>query len=332
MNIYQPGLRTQVPKYSLLLAFGAIYIIWGSSYLGIRFAVETIPPLFMGGLRFFVSGVLIFTWMAIRGAGIPRPPLFLPMAVVGIPLVSITYGLLSYAQQTVPSGMAALLMSMIPMWIVIFDWIRPQGIQPKWPVIIGIGFGIAGVGLLVSSGDLEVGDSVSIGGAAMLIVSSISWSLGSIASRHVPQPGSKAQGASIIMISGGSILLIISALAGEISNPELGSITPKSWLALAYLILFGSIGHLSYIWLLSVTSAARVATYAFVNPVVAIILGILLADETLSLRTVLCTAVIIFSVMIIVLTTSHDNGRSSESKPSISYEEKIKRKSYESTT
>jgi drug/metabolite transporter (DMT)-like permease len=291
--------------------------------------VETIPPLLMAGLRFFVGGLLIFTWMAIRGANFPRPALLLPTAAIGIPLVSITYGLLNYAQQTVPSGMAALFLSMIPMWIVIFDWIRPLGIRPKWPVFFGIGLGVVGVGLLVNSGGFQGDGSVSIGGASMLIFSSISWSLGSIASRHVPQPDSKVQGASIMMISGGAILLIASQLAGEISNFDFRSITIKSWLALAYITFIGLIGHISYIWLLSVTSAARVATYAFVNPVVAIILGILLAHETLSLRTILCSTVIISSVMIIVLTKSTVSGRSGYSAGSSQFNINKRKKLHE---
>ncbi len=297
------------PKTKTVLAFSVIYLVWGSTYLAIRIALESLPPIFIAGVRFFMGGSLLAAWMYVREARRPGSPSWLPTAAVGIPLVTVTYGFLLTAQQTVPSGQAALFFAMTPVWIVVLDWARPNGVRPRWPVMAGICLGIVGVGLLVNPGGLPDGDGVSIRGAAMLLIATISWSSGSILSRHVPQPASKALSTGIMMISGGTVLLLISSLKGEIAAIAPASISLKSGLALAYLIGAGISGLSAYIWLLSVTSPARVATYAFVNPVVAILLGTLLAGETLSLRTTLCSIMIIAAVMTIVLVkVRHEKG------------------------
>ncbi|UCC44415.1 MAG: EamA family transporter, partial [Candidatus Zixiibacteriota bacterium] len=261
--------------------------------------------LLVAGARFVISGLLIFAWVSARGVRLPRMKLWLPVATIGVPLVAITYGFLFWAQQTVPSGLAALFYALTPIWMVLFDWISPKGTLPAWPTQAGIGLGITGVALLVNPDGLQNSNGIHPAGAGLLLVSTICWSLGSIWSRHVPQPHSRAQTASIMMISGGVLLLLVSLFTGEIHDLNLASISTKSWLALAYLVLVCLIGHPAYIWLLSVSSASRVATYAFVNPIVALFLGMLLADETLSLRSVICSVVVISSVMIIVLTGQH---------------------------
>lgn len=295
-----------VSRTKTVLAFGVIYLVWGSTYLAIRFALESLPPVFTAGMRYFIGGSLLTAWMYAREARRPRLSSWLPTAAVGIPLVAVTYGFLLTAQQTVPSGLAALLFAMTPVWIVLLDWARPNGVRPRWPVMVGIGLGIVGVGLLVNPGGLPGGGGVSIRGAAMLMVSTISWSLGSILSRHIPQPASKALSTGIMMISGGTVLLLVSSLKGEIAAIAPASISLKSGLALAYLIATGIMGLSAYIWLLSVTSPARVATYAFVNPVIAILLGVMLAGEMLSLRTVLCSIMIVAAVMTIVLVRARN--------------------------
>lgn len=299
--------QTGPPRQSgakVVLAYAAIYLLWGSTYLAIRFVVESLPPLLMMGFRFFTAGALLFSLLLLRGVGLPRFSLWLSAAAVGVPLVTITYALLARAQQTVPSGLASLINSTIPMWIVIFDWIRPRGIRPSRTAVAGIVLGISGVGLLANPPGQWSGSGVSVLGAAMVTGCSISWALGSILSRHVRQPVSKVQASGMMMMTGGALLVLVASLAGEAPDLEFGPDYLRAWLALAYLIAVSMIGHTSYLWLLSVSSASKVASYAFVNPVIALILGALLAGEPVSLWTALCSVMIISAVMIIVLGKS----------------------------
>jgi drug/metabolite transporter (DMT)-like permease len=292
---------TEHPKIKVILGFAAIYIIWGSTYLAIRFAVDTLPPFMMAGLRFVLGGLLFYAWARIGGAEKPQPSHWWPAALIGLLLAGGGTGLVSWAEVTVPSGLTALLVAMVPMWIVLADWVRPGGVRPTRLMVLGLLLGFAGVGLLIDPTNMTGADDIDKFGAFLVIVATISWATGSIYSRHAHQPKSKTVGAGMQMICGGFGLLIASGLTGEFSGFDYGSVTFESWLALGYLITIGSGAFAVYIWLLAASTPAKVATYAYVNPIIALLLGNLLAGEALNVRMVGCSAMIIVAVVIIIM-------------------------------
>jgi len=225
--------------------------------------------------------------------------------VTGALLLFVGNGGVSWAEQTVPSGIAALLVATVSLWLVIVDWLRPGGVKPAPRVAMGLLMGFAGLALLVGPAHLGGSERVDPRGAAVLVVASLAWACGSLYSKHGGMPNSPMLGVAMQSFAGGVILLIAGLFAGEFHALHLGTILHRSWLALAYLIVFGSgIGFSAYIYILHKSTAARVATYAFVNPVVALFLGWLIAGETITLRTVIAAAVILTAV-ILVITAPH---------------------------
>jgi drug/metabolite transporter (DMT)-like permease len=225
--------------------------------------------------------------------------------VTGALLLFVGNGGVSWAEQTVPSGIAALLVATVSLWLVIVDWLRPGGVKPAPRVAMGLLMGFAGLALLVGPAHLGGSERVDPRGAAVLVVASLAWACGSLYSKHGGMPSSPMLGVAMQSFAGGVILLIAGLFAGEFHALHLGTILLRSWLALAYLIVFGSgIGFSAYIYILHKSTAARVATYAFVNPVVALFLGWLIAGETITLRTVIAAAVILTAV-ILVITAPH---------------------------
>jgi drug/metabolite transporter (DMT)-like permease len=205
----------------------------------------------------------------------------------------------------VPSGIAALLVATVSLWLVIVDWLRPGGVKPVPRVAMGLLIGFAGLALLVGPAHLGGSERVDPRGAAVLVVASLAWACGSLYSKHGGMPSSPMLGVAMQSFAGGMILLIAGLLAGEFHALHFGAISLRSWLALAYLIVFGSgIGFSAYIYILHKSTAARVATYAFVNPVVALFLGWLVVGESITLRTVIAAAVILTAV-ILVITAPH---------------------------
>jgi drug/metabolite transporter (DMT)-like permease len=214
-------------------------------------------------------------------------------------------GGVSWAEQTVPSGIAALLVATVSLWLVIVDWLRPGGVKPVPRVVMGLLMGFAGLALLVGPAHLGGSERVDPRGAAVLVVASLAWACGSLYSKHGGMPSSAMLGVAMQSLTGGVILLIAGLFAGEFRELHLGTISTRSWLALGYLIVFGSgIGFSAYIYILQKSTAARVATYAFVNPVVALFLGWLILGEAITLRTVIAAAVILTAV-ILVITAPH---------------------------
>lgn len=290
-------------RAEIALAFAAIYVIWGSTYLAIRFAIETVPPLLMAAVRFLVAGSLLYAWLRWRGAARPAPVHWRAAAVVGACMLLGGNGAVVWAEQRVPSGVTALLVAMVPLWMVLLDWARPGGRRPTLTVVTGLALGLAGLLLLVGPEQVLGGEHVDHAGALMLAFGCLAWSLGSVYSRHAPLPASPQLATAMEMLAGGALLLAAAALRGELPQVELAAVSARSLLAIAYLVVFGSLVAFSaYIWLLRQTTAARVSTYAYVNPVVAMLLGWAFAGEPLAPRTLLAAAVIVGGVVLITVS------------------------------
>ncbi len=289
----------------MLAAFAAVYIIWGSTYLAIRFAVETVPPFLMAGTRFVIAGAILYAWMRMRGTPAPTRIQWRTAAIIGGLLLMGGNGVLAWAEQTVPSGLAALMIATVPVWMVLLDWLRGSRVRPNAGVSIGLALGLFGIALLVGPANLAGGNQVSTIGVAALTFSAMSWAIGSFYARRAPLPAASLLGTGMEMLTGGALLLIAGLLTGEFSQLKIDQVSPRSLLAFGYLIVFGSlVGFSAYTWLLRVTTPARASTYAYVNPVVAVFLGWALAGEALTLQTVIAAAVIIGAVVIITTQQS----------------------------
>ncbi len=286
--------------FLLVGAFLAIYLVWGSTYLAIRYAIETIPPLLMASGRFLVAGIAVYFWARWRGTPTPDRAGWLAAAVVGALLLLGGNGGVVWSEQHVPSGLAALLVSTVPLWMVLLEWSRRDGQRPQLQTMVGIVAGFVGVGLLVGpSGGWSAG-RVPWVPALVLIGASLSWSLGSILSRGPAMPRSPVLAGGMQMISGGTFLLGASLLRGEWAMFRLEQVSLRSAIGWAYLVFFGSlVGFTAYVWLLREVSPASVSTYAFVNPAVAVFLGWAMADEPLTPRVLLSMGLIIIAVLLV---------------------------------
>ena len=284
-----------------MLAFAAVYIIWGSTYLAIRYAVETIPPFFMAGCRFVIAGAALYLWSRAGGAARPSRRDWAGAALIGALLLLTGNGGLCWAEQRVPSGLAALLLASIPIWMVLLDSLRSGGTRLGLQVIGGMAMGVAGLALLVGPAHLWGSSRVNLAGAAVLMLASFSWSLGSILSHKVKLPPSSLLAAAMEMLAGGALLLLLGVLSGEGLQLHLSGVALRSLLGLVYLILAGSLlGFTAYLWLLRSVPTARVSTYAFVNPAVAVFLGWALGSEPLTGRELLASVTIIAGVAILI--------------------------------
>ena len=299
-----------------MASFAAVYVIWGSTYLAIRVGVETIPPLMLAGLRHFTVGALLYPLVRWKTRDRLTALHWKTAIVTGCLLLFVGNGGVSWAEQVVPSGITALLVTMVSLWLVIVDWLRPGGHRPVPRVLFGLILGFAGVGLLVGPAHLGGSERVDLRGVAVLVIACFSWACGSICSKHGSMPTSALLGAAMQSFAGGVVLLIAALISGEFHRFHFGAVSWRSWVALAYLVVFGSgIGLSAYLYILQKSTAARVATYAFVNPVVALFLGWLIADEVISLRTVVA-AVIILTAVVLVITAPHRPHEPKEPVPS----------------
>ncbi len=289
-------------RAKIVAAFAAIYVVWGSTYLAIRYAIETMPPFLMAGTRFVIAGAMLYAWAAIRERARPTRRQWVNTAIIGTLLLTVGNGAVSWAEQHVPSGVAALVVAITPLWMVTFEFLRPGGDRPTARIIAGIALGILGLVLLIGPGEVMGGVGVDPRGAVVLLIGSLSWAGGSIYSRSLVLPSSARLSSAMQMLAAGTLLLLIGALAGETSRVSLDAMSLKSVLAVGYLIVFGSIvGLTAYGWLLTVSSAASVSTYAYVNPVVALFLGWALADEPITARTLVAAGVVLAGVALITL-------------------------------
>lgn len=289
-------------KAKLALAFAALFTIWGSTYLAIKFAVETIPPYLMSGARFTVAGAILYLIARLRGSPNPTRREWTDGAVVGTLLLTCGNGVVGWAEQKVPSGITALLVASVPIWMVLIDWARPRGKRPNALVTLGLLLGLAGVGVLAAPGfGGESKPGVGLG-AAMLIVGSIAWAAGSIYSRQSARPESAQMSTAVQMLTGSVTLILVGILMGELNRFDAGAITAKSLFAWAYLVTFGAIiGFTAYAYVLRETTPAKASTYAYVNPVIAVLLGWAFANEPITMRTVVGAGIILAGVAMISL-------------------------------
>lgn len=291
------GAAPALPK--VLAAFAAVYVVWGSTYLAIRYAIETLPPFLMAGGRFLLAGGALYAFVRLRGT--PRPPWvhWRSAAVVGGLLLTVGNGGVVWAERTVPSGVVALLVAMVPLWMTLMEWLRPGGRRPAGRTVAGLAIGFAGMVLLV--GPLEAGGGgVDLAGAATVLVATLAWAAGSIYSRGAALPDDPLLATGMEMIAGGALLAAVGLARGELGSFDPGAVSTASAVAFAYLVTFGSlVGFTAYVWLLRVSTPARVSTYAYVNPVVAVLLGWMIAGEALNARIAGAAAVIVAAVAMI---------------------------------
>jgi drug/metabolite transporter (DMT)-like permease len=306
-------------KTKVWTALLAIYIIWGSTYLAIRFAVETIPPFFMAGTRFLISGLILYTWRRLAGDPSPTRRQWRSAAIVGLLLLLGGNGVVSWAEQHVASGIAALIVASIPLWVALIDAVRPHGIKPDWKIVTGLLIGFGGIVLLVwSSGGQSSAEGMTFAGVAALLLAAFLWSLGTLYGRDAEMPKSSLMGTAIEMLAGAAGLFAAATVLGEWKMIDLAAISGRSLLGLAYLIVAGSlIGFTSYSWLIRNAPVSLAATYAYVNPVVAIFLGAWLAKEVINLPIVLSALVIIASVVVINLSKKARPREEPEAAPSV---------------
>src|SRR5215467_9162230 len=289
----------------VLAAFAAVYVVWGSTYLAMRVGIETIPPLMLAGLRHFTVGVVLYPILRWKTGVRPTATHWKTAAVTGVLLMFVGNGGVCWAEQVVPSGITALLVAMVSLWLVIVDWLRPGGHRPVPKVIVGLVLGFGGMALLVGPAHLGGSERVDLRGVTVLVVACFAWACGSLYSKHGGMPSSPLLGVAMQALVGGPVLLLAGVFSGEIHRFYIADVAWRSWIALAYLIVLGSgIGFTSYLYILKKSTAARVATYALVNPVVALILGWLVAGETISLRTVVA-AIVILTAVVLVITAPH---------------------------
>lgn len=285
----------------VLAAFAAVYLLWGSTYMAIIFALKTMPPLLMAGARFLLAGAVLYGVMRLRGEPAPARRHWRTTAIIGALLLLCGNGGVTLAERTVPSGIAALLVAMVPMWMALLEWLRPGGSRPTARTLLGLLVGFAGIVVLVGPGALGR-EGVDLFGAGLVMAGSLAWAGGSIYSRGADLPKSALLATGMEMLWGGAWLTLAGALTGELGRVDPSAFSTESILAYLYLVVFGSlVGFSAYIWLLGVSTPARVSTYAYVNPVVAVLLGWWLLDEPLTPRVLGAAAIIVLAVAVITM-------------------------------
>ena len=290
----------------VIIAFGLVYLVWGSTYLAIRVGIESFPPLLLAGSRHLLVGLILYPILRWKAGVRPTPSHWRISFITGFLLLFIGNGGVCLAEQTVPSGITALLVATVSLWLVLVDWLRPGGTRPGPRVVVGLLLGFGGLALLVGPKNLGGAGRVDPFGVGILVIASLAWASGSVYSKHAGGlSGSPLLGVAMQSLAGGASLWIAGILTGELGALHLGAISARSWIALAYLVVFGSgLGYTAYLYILKKSTATRVATYAFVNPVVALFLGWLFVGETINLRTVIAAAVILTAVLL-VITAPH---------------------------
>jgi len=298
------------PRLQVASAFAAVYIIWGSTYLGIRFAVETIPPFLMAGGRFIVSGIILYAWVQSRTPARPTLNQWKSAAIIGGLLLLGGNGVVAWAEQWVPSGITALIIASSPISFVLIDALQRKT-PPTMDVVSGLVLGTVGIFLLIDPTRLIAGDEISLPGAFAIVLATVAWSYGSLYSRKADLPSSPLLATAMEMLAGGVLLTLTGLLLGEMGRLDIGAISSQSLFAVLYLIVFGSlIAFTSYVWLLRVASPAMVSTYAYVNPVIAVLLGWLIGNEAMNGRIFVAALIIVGAVAIITTFNARRTARS----------------------
>jgi drug/metabolite transporter (DMT)-like permease len=298
-----PAVQPPVSRASTLviIAFGLVYVVWGSTYLAIRVGIESFPPLLLAGSRHLLTGLILYPILRWKTGVRPTAAHWRMSFITGTLLLFVGNGGVCVAERTVPSGVTALLVATVSLWMVLVDWLRPGGTRPGPQVLAGLLLGFGGLALLVGPKNLGGSGRVDPVGVGILVVASLAWASGSVYSKHVGGSGSPLLGVAMQSLAGGACLWIAGIVSGEVSALHLSAVSARSWVALGYLIVFGSgVGFTAYIYILKKSTATRVATYAFVNPVVALFLGWLLIGESITLRTVIAAAVILTAVLLVI--------------------------------
>jgi drug/metabolite transporter (DMT)-like permease len=294
---------THRPTWKTLLAFAIIYLVWGSTFLAISIGVRQVPPFLLAAIRFLIAGLILYLWMLARGERSPTARQWASISFLAILIFVVDYGLLFWAEQRVPSGVAAVVVAIIPAFMAISEivFLRTQKLTIR--LAASLLTGLAGVAVLMSRSLNFGGAPIDARGAAALIIASIGWSIASAFQRKLPLPTSKVMSSGAQMLAGGIFLAITAALLGEFHNFHPAAVSRQAWLALLYLIIFGSIiAFTAYVWLIHHESPTKVGTYAYVNPVVAVVLGYFFANEPLGPRTIAGTVLILISVIVITTT------------------------------
>lgn len=290
---------------ALLLAFAAIYLIWGSTYLGIRIAIESMPPFLMAAGRFLIAGAILLAALKLRGAPWPTARQWRTNAVIGTFLLLGGNGLVVWAELTIPSGITALLIGIGPLFIVLTEWAWPGGSRPTLVTMAALLLGFAGVTWLAAPWQNHAGGGLNPGGVLAILGACIFWAIGSIYSRHAKHGADPFVAAALQMLGGGAALAVVASFHGDFRQFDLAAITTRGWGAFAYLVGVGSlVGFSTFVWLMKHSTPARVATYAYVNPVVAVFLGWLILHEPITARTLVASAIIVAAVAIITTEKS----------------------------
>ena len=288
-----------------MLAFAIIYFVWGSTFLFIRVGVRQVPPFLFASMRFLIAGGVLFAWMRLKGTPSPSRREWVSATILATCIFVLDYGLLFWAEQRVPSGIAAVMMATIPFFMALSEILILRTQKLTFRLALALLVGIGGVSVLVSrSLSLRLGEApIDPAGAVALVIAAISWSIASSLTRKLALPESKAMSSGAQMLAGGILLAIVAAILGEFRGFRVQSVSGSAWFALAYLIVAGSlIGFTAYVWLIHHESPTKVGTYAYVNPVVAVIVGYFLGGETVGPRTLLGTLLVLVSVVVITTT------------------------------
>jgi drug/metabolite transporter (DMT)-like permease len=283
--------RPPPARAALILAFAVIYVVWGSTYLAIRIAVGTMPPFVMAGLRFVLAGALLLGWLRARGAAWPTLAQWRDHAITGAFLLLGGNGLVCWAEQTVPSGVTSLIIGVTPLFMVLVEWAWPGGRRPRAATFGALLLGLAGVAWLAAPWETSARGGLPWGGVTALLGACVLWAIGSIHSRHVKSGADLMLGCALQMLAGGALQLVAA-----------GAVSAAGWGAFVYLVVVGSlVGFSTFVWLMRHSTPARVATYAYVNPVVAVLLGYFVLHEPVTARTLAASAVILAAVALITL-------------------------------
>jgi drug/metabolite transporter (DMT)-like permease len=285
---------------ALVAAFAAVYVLWGSTYLGIRFSIETLPPFFTQGVRFLLAGVVLYAWARLRGEASPTRREWSGATLTGALLFVCGTGGVVWAEHYLPSGVAALVVATEPMSFVLLEAMRRRR-RPHGVVLAGLALGSAGLLVLVGPGMLFGGERFHLGACLVLVAGTFAWAWGSLFSRGSRLPSSPLMATAATLVSGGALLALVGVFAGELGTFDPSAVSTRSIVATTYLFVFGSlVGFSAYLWLLRNSTVSRVSTYAYVNPIVAVVLGWALAGEALSPRVLVAAAIIVAAVALII--------------------------------
>ena len=305
-------------SWKILLAFAMIYLVWGSTFLAIRVGVHEVPPFLFAAMRFFAAGSVMYAWLRLKGTPALTRREWFAASALGALIFVVDYGCLFWAEQRVPSGIAAVVLATIPVFITLMEivFLRTQRLTVRLSLALIVGlFGVA----VLMNHSLSLGEvPVNRAGAIALLVASVTWSVATVVTRRLPLPSSKPMSAATQMLTGGVLLFVLTAVTGEFTEFRIQVVSGRAWFALIYLIIAGSIvGFTAYVWLLHYESPTKVGTYAYVNPLVAVCLGYFVGGESVGPRTLLGTLLVLVSVITITTTRKAGLGEKDENTEAV---------------